>query len=108
MMTMMRNMKKRMTKTSSTASTRPGIITEGTVSLIQTMNLEGYLKTYRAFITISKIQTCCFIIIGMKCLMPKLTGIWKKIDMADEIFVINVGGYIDYSNKNGRVVRYLE
>lgn len=40
--------------------------------------------------------------------MPKLTGIWKKIDMADEIFVINVGGYIDYSNKNGRVVRYLE
>ena len=40
----------------------------------------------------------------------------RKIDMADEIFVINVGGYIgsstrseiDYAKKNGREVRYLE
>ncbi len=40
----------------------------------------------------------------------------RKIDMADEIFVINVGGYIgestrkeiEYAEKNGRVVRYLE
>jgi uroporphyrinogen-III decarboxylase len=40
----------------------------------------------------------------------------RKIDMADEIFVINVGGYIgestrseiEYALKNGRVVRYLE
>ena len=40
----------------------------------------------------------------------------RKIDMADEIFVINVGGYvgestrseIEYAKKNGRTVRYLE
>jgi hypothetical protein len=40
----------------------------------------------------------------------------RKIDMADEIFVINVGGYIgestrseiEYARKNGRAVRYLE
>ena len=39
-----------------------------------------------------------------------------KIDMADEIFVINVGGYIgdstrseiDYALKHGKIVRYLE
>ena len=39
-----------------------------------------------------------------------------KIDMADEIFVINVGGYIgdstrseiEYAMKRGKVVRYLE
>lgn len=40
----------------------------------------------------------------------------RKIDMADEIFVINVGGYIgdstrseiDYALKHGKTVRYLE
>ena len=40
----------------------------------------------------------------------------RKIDMADEIFVINVGGYIgdstrseiDYAIKHGKKVRYLE
>ncbi len=40
----------------------------------------------------------------------------RKIDMADEIFVINVGGYIgestrseiDYAIKNGKKVNYLE
>ena len=40
----------------------------------------------------------------------------RKIDMADEIFVINVGGYIgestkseiEYAKKNGRKVNYLE
>ena len=40
----------------------------------------------------------------------------RKIDMADEIFVINVGGYIGdstrseiaYAMENGKVVRYLE
>ena len=40
----------------------------------------------------------------------------RKIDMADEIFVINVGGYIgsstrseiEYANTNGKPVRYLE
>ncbi len=40
----------------------------------------------------------------------------RKIDMADGIYVINVGGYIgestrseiEYAKKNGRVVRYLE
>ena len=40
----------------------------------------------------------------------------KKIDMADEIFVINKGGYIgqstkseiDYALKNGKIVNYLE
>lgn len=40
----------------------------------------------------------------------------RKIDMADEVYVINVGGYIgestrseiEYAKKNGRVVRYLE
>lgn len=40
----------------------------------------------------------------------------RKIDMADEIFVINVGGYIgestrseiDYALANGKVVKYLE
>ncbi len=38
----------------------------------------------------------------------------RKIDMADEIYVINVGGYIgestrreiEYAKRNGRVVRY--
>ena len=40
----------------------------------------------------------------------------RKIDMADEIFVINVGGYIgsstrseiDYAKATGKPVRYLE
>ena len=40
----------------------------------------------------------------------------RKIDLADEIFVINVGGYIgsstkreiDYAEKTGKPVRYLE
>ena len=40
----------------------------------------------------------------------------RKIDMADEIFVINVGGYIgdstkseiEYAKQNGKVIRYLE
>ena len=40
----------------------------------------------------------------------------RKIDMADEIFVINVGGYIgtstrseiDYAHSTGKAVRYLE
>ena len=40
----------------------------------------------------------------------------RKIDMADEIFVINVGGYIgestrreiDYVTKTGKTVSYLE
>lgn len=40
----------------------------------------------------------------------------RKIDMADEIFVINVGGYIgsstrseiDYAQTTGKLVRYLE
>ena len=40
----------------------------------------------------------------------------RKIDMADEIFVINVGGYIgestkgeiEYAKKNGKTVKYLE
>ena len=39
-----------------------------------------------------------------------------KIDMADEIFVINVGGYIgdstrseiEYAKKQGKIVKYLE
>lgn len=39
----------------------------------------------------------------------------RKIDMADEIFVINVGSYIgsstmseiEYAQKNGKLVRYL-
>ena len=40
----------------------------------------------------------------------------RKIDMADEIYVINVGGYIgestkseiEYAQKTGKAVRYLE
>ena len=40
----------------------------------------------------------------------------RKIDMADEIFVINVGGYIgastkseiEYAKRSGKAVRYLE
>ena len=40
----------------------------------------------------------------------------RKIDMADEIFVINVGGYIgnrtrseiEYAKETGKAVRYLE
>ena len=40
----------------------------------------------------------------------------RKIDMADEIFVVNVGGYvgestrseIEYAKNNGKVVNYLE
>lgn len=40
----------------------------------------------------------------------------RKIDMADEIFVINVGGYIGpstrseikYAEESGKLVRYLE
>ena len=40
----------------------------------------------------------------------------RKIDMADEIYVINFGGYIgestrseiEYARKNGRAVKYLE
>ena len=40
----------------------------------------------------------------------------RKIDMADEIYVINVGGYIgestkseiSYAQRTGKIVRYLE
>ena len=40
----------------------------------------------------------------------------RKIDMADSIYVINVGGYIgdstrseiEYAHKTGKIVRYLE
>ena len=40
----------------------------------------------------------------------------RKIDMADEIFVINVGGYIgestkseiEYAKANGKIIKYLE
>ena len=40
----------------------------------------------------------------------------RKIDMADEIFVINVNGYIgestkseiEYAEKNGKIINYLE
>lgn len=40
----------------------------------------------------------------------------RKIDMADEIFIINVGGYIgdstkseiEYAKQTGKVVKYLE
>lgn len=40
----------------------------------------------------------------------------RKIDMSDEIFVINVGGYIgestkseiEYANEHGKVIKYLE
>ena len=40
----------------------------------------------------------------------------RKIDMADEIYVINVGGYIgsrtkseiEYAKKTGKTVKYLE
>jgi hypothetical protein len=40
----------------------------------------------------------------------------RKIDMADDIFVINVGGYIgsstrseiEYAKATGKVIRYLE
>jgi hypothetical protein len=40
----------------------------------------------------------------------------RKIDLADEIYVINVGGYIgsstrseiDYATETGKIVRYLE
>lgn len=40
----------------------------------------------------------------------------RKIDMADEIYIINVGGYIgtstrseiEYAQKAGKTVRYLE
>lgn len=40
----------------------------------------------------------------------------RKIDMADEIFVINVGGYvgestkseIEYAKQNGKTIKYLE
>ena len=40
----------------------------------------------------------------------------QKIDMADEIFVINVGGYIgdstrkeiEYAKREGKIIKYLE
>ena len=40
----------------------------------------------------------------------------RKIDLADEVFVINVGGYIDestrreiaYAEKTGKIIKYLE
>lgn len=40
----------------------------------------------------------------------------RKIDMADEIFVINVNGYIgestkseiEYAKRNGKIIRYLQ
>lgn len=40
----------------------------------------------------------------------------RKIDLADEIYVINVGGYIgestkseiEYAKNHGRVINYLE
>ena len=40
----------------------------------------------------------------------------RKIDLADEVFVVNIGGYIgestsreiQYAQDNGKIVRYLE
>ena len=51
---------------------------------------------------------------GMKEMLDKMH--FQKIDMADEIFVINVGGYIGestrreiaHAEKTGKPVRYLE
>lgn len=51
---------------------------------------------------------------GMKEMLDKMH--FQKIDMADEIFVINVGGYIGestkreiaYAESKGKVVNYLE
>ena len=51
---------------------------------------------------------------GMKEMLDNMHK--RKIDMADEIFVINVGGYIgestrseiEYAIKNGKTVNYLE
>ena len=51
---------------------------------------------------------------GMKEMLDDMHK--RKIDMADEIYVINVGGYIgsstkseiEYAEKAGKVVRYLE
>lgn len=49
-------------------------------------------------------------------LLSTCTNARFKIDMADEILVINVGGYIgdstrseiEYAERNGKVVNYLE
>ncbi len=51
---------------------------------------------------------------GIKAMLDDMHK--RKIDMADEIFVINVGGYIgestrgeiQYAIENGKCVRYLE
>ena len=51
---------------------------------------------------------------GMKEMLDDMHK--RKIDMADEIFVINVGGYIgestmseiEYAKAHGREIRYLE
>lgn len=51
---------------------------------------------------------------GVKAMLDNMH--LRKIDMSDEIFVVNVGGYIgestrreiEYAKKNGRGVRYLE
>ena len=51
---------------------------------------------------------------GMKDMLDDMHK--RKIDMADEIFVINVGGYIGsstrseiaYAQRTGKTVRYLE
>ena len=51
---------------------------------------------------------------GIKAMLDDMHK--RKIDMADEIFVINVGGYtgestrseIEYAISNGKVVKYLE
>lgn len=51
---------------------------------------------------------------GMKEMLDNMHK--RKIDMADEIFVINVGGYIgestkseiEYAIRNGKGVNYLE
>lgn len=51
---------------------------------------------------------------GVKAMLDDMHK--RKIDMADEIFVINVGGYIgestrseiEYAKRTGKAVRYLE
>lgn len=51
---------------------------------------------------------------GLKSMLDELHK--RKIDLADEIYVVNVGGYvgestrgeIEYANRTGKLIQYLE
>ena len=94
----------------------------GSTRFMEAFNEAGWLETLRGHIVLS---------VGVSKHLPPDHGgeslgeqtvlmldelHWRKIDLADEVLVLNVGGYIGYSTRReveyaehiGKPIRYLE